>query len=268
VLDFHNFVLEHYLKAKPVDFRKTRDETLAMREQLEPMIADVPRALYDAHRAGKNLLFEGAQGTLLDIDHGTYPFVTSSNCVAGAAAAGAGVGPQMLHYVLGITKAYTTRVGSGPFPTELDDDIGEQLRTRGKEFGSVTGRPRRCGWFDAAALKRSVQINGVSGLCITKLDVLDGVEALQVGVGYNFGGERIDILPSGADASAGCEPIYEEIPGWTQTTLGITRYGDLPANARNYLKRIEQACGVPIDMISTGPDRDETIVLRHPFDPA
>ena len=265
VLDFHNFVLQHYLKASPVDFGKTRDETLAIREQLAPMVADVPRALYDAHTAGKNLLFEGAQGTLLDIDHGTYPYVTSSNCVAGAAAAGAGVGPQMLHYVLGITKAYTTRVGSGPFPTELEDDIGEQLRTRGKEFGSVTGRPRRCGWFDAAALKRSVQINGVSGLCITKLDVLDGVEALQVGVGYNVGGERIDILPSGADALAHCEPIYEEIPGWTQSTVGITRYEDLPVNARNYLKRIEQTCGVPVDMISTGPDRDETIVLRHPF---
>ncbi|MEO8007608.1 MAG: adenylosuccinate synthase [Betaproteobacteria bacterium] len=267
VLDFHNFVLEHYLKAKPVDFQTTRDETLALREQLAPMIADVPRALYDAHRAGKNLLFEGAQGTLLDIDHGTYPYVTSSNCVAGAAAAGAGVGPQMLHYVLGITKAYTTRVGSGPFPTELDDDIGEQLRTRGKEFGSVTGRPRRCGWFDAAALKRSVQINGVSGLCITKLDVLDGVEALQVGVGYKVGIEQIDILPSGADALSDCDPIYEEIPGWTQSTVGITRYEDLPANARNYLKRIEQACGVPVDMISTGPDRNETIVRRHPFEP-
>ena len=267
VLDFHNFVLEHYLKAKPVDFQTTHDETLALREQLAPMIADVPRALYDAHRAGKNLLFEGAQGTLLDIDHGTYPYVTSSNCVAGAAAAGAGVGPQMLHYVLGITKAYTTRVGSGPFPTELDDDIGEQLRTRGKEFGSVTGRPRRCGWFDAAALKRSVQINGVSGLCITKLDVLDGVEALQVGVGYRVGIEQIDILPSGADALSDCDPIYEEIPGWTQSTVGITRYEDLPTNARNYLKRIEQACGVPVDMISTGPDRNETIVRRHPFKP-
>ncbi len=267
VLDFHNFVLAHYLKAKPVDFQTTHDETLALRDQLAPMIADVPRALYDAHRAGKNLLFEGAQGTLLDIDHGTYPYVTSSNCVAGAAAAGAGVGPQMLHYVLGITKAYTTRVGSGPFPTELDDDIGEQLRTRGKEFGSVTGRPRRCGWFDAAALKRSVQINGVSGLCITKLDVLDGVEALQVGVGYRVGIEQIDILPSGADALSDCDPIYEEIPGWTQSTVGITRYEDLPTNARHYLKRIEQACGVPVDMISTGPDRNETIVRRHPFKP-
>ena len=266
VLDFHNFVLQHYFKVAPVDLAKTRDETLAMRDQLEPMLADVPRALFEAHAAGKNLLFEGAQGTLLDIDHGTYPYVTSSNCVAGAAAAGAGVGPQMLHYVLGITKAYTTRVGSGPFPTELEDDIGEQLRARGKEFGSVTGRPRRCGWFDGAALKRAVQINGVSGLCITKLDVLDGVEALQVGVGYKVGNETIDILPSGADASANCEPIYEEIPGWTQSTVGITRYEDLPANARRYLKRIEQACGVPIDMISTGPDRDETIVLRHPFE--
>ena len=265
VLHFHNFVLEHYLKSKPVDFQKTLDETLALRDQLAPMIADVPRALYDAHHAGSNLLFEGAQGTLLDVDHGTYPFVTSSNCVAGAAAAGAGVGPQMLHYVLGITKAYTTRVGSGPFPTELNDATGEQLRTRGKEFGSVTGRPRRCGWFDAAALKRSVQINGISGLCITKLDVLDGVETLKIGIGYRRGNDHIDILPSGADALAGCEPIYEDIAGWTQSTVGITRHEDLPINARLYLKRIEQVCGVPVDMISTGPDRKETIVLRHPF---
>jgi len=265
-LDLHNFVLTGYLKAKAVDFAKTRDESLALAEQLKPMVADVPRALYEANRAGKNLLFEGAQGTLLDIDHGTYPFVTSSNCVAGAAAAGSGVGPQMLHYVLGITKAYTTRVGSGPFPTELNDDTGEQLRTRGREFGSVTGRPRRCGWFDAAALKRSVQINGVSGLCITKLDVLDGVEALQVGVGYRVNGEVIDILPAGADALESCEPIYEEIPGWSQSTVGIKRHEDLPAAARNYLRRIEETCGVPVDMISTGPDREETIVLRHPFE--
>ena len=266
VLDFHNFVLTHYLKSKPVDLAQTRDETLALAEQLRPMVADVPRALYEASRAGKNLLFEGAQGTLLDIDHGTYPFVTSSNCVAGAAAAGSGVGPQMLHYVLGITKAYTTRVGSGPFPTELNDDTGEQLRTRGREFGSVTGRPRRCGWFDAAALKRSVQINGVSGLCVTKLDVLDGVEALQVGVGYRVNGETIDILPAGADAIENCEPIYEEIPGWTESTVGIKRFDDLPKAARSYLKRLEETCGVPVDMISTGPDREETIVLRHPFE--
>jgi adenylosuccinate synthase len=264
-LDLHNFVLEHYLKAAPVDLSRVVDETLALAEQLLPMVADVPRALYEANKAGSNLLFEGAQGTLLDIDHGTYPFVTSSNCVAGAAAAGSGVGPQMLHYVLGITKAYTTRVGSGPFPTELNDDTGEQLRNRGREFGSVTGRPRRCGWFDAAALKRSVQINGVSGLCITKLDVLDGVEDLQVGVGYRVNGETIDILPAGADAIENCEPIYEEIPGWTQSTVGIKRYEDLPKAAQNYLKRLEAVCGVPVDMISTGPDREETIVLRHPF---
>jgi len=264
-LDLHNFVLTQYLKAEPVDLARTRDETLALAEQLRPMVADVPRELYDANRAGKNLLFEGAQGTLLDIDHGTYPFVTSSNCVAGAAAAGSGVGPQMLHYVLGITKAYTTRVGSGPFPTELNDDTGEQLRTRGREFGSVTGRPRRCGWFDAAALKRSVQINGVSGLCVTKLDVLDGVEELQVGVGYRVNGETLDILPAGADAIENCEPIYEEIPGWTGSTVGIKRYEELPKAARHYLKRLEETCGVPVDMISTGPDREETIVLRHPF---
>jgi adenylosuccinate synthase len=265
VLDLHNFVLTRYLKAEAVDLAKVRDETLALADQLKPMVADVPRALYEANKSGDNLLFEGAQGTLLDIDHGTYPFVTSSNCVAGAAAAGSGVGPQMLHYVLGITKAYTTRVGSGPFPTELNDDTGEQLRTRGREFGSVTGRPRRCGWFDAAALKRSVQINGVSGLCITKLDVLDGVEDLQVGVGYRVDGETIDILPAGADAIENCEPIYEEIPGWTESTVGIKRFEDLPGAAQHYLKRLEAVCGVPVDMISTGPDRDETIVLRHPF---
>ncbi|HWA14449.1 MAG TPA: adenylosuccinate synthase [Burkholderiales bacterium] len=265
VLDLHNFVLTRYLKAAAVDPVQVRDETLALADQLKPMIADVPRALYEANKSGNNLLFEGAQGTLLDIDHGTYPFVTSSNCVAGAAAAGSGVGPQMLHYVLGITKAYTTRVGSGPFPTELNDDTGEQLRTRGREFGSVTGRPRRCGWFDAAALKRSVQINGVSGLCITKLDVLDGVEDLQVGVGYRVDGETIDILPAGADAIENCEPIYEEIRGWTESTVGIKRFEDLPKAAQHYLKRLEAVCGVPVDMISTGPDRDETIVLRHPF---
>ena len=265
-LDYHNFVLSRYLKAPEVEFDRVRDEALALAPALTPMVADVPRALYEENRAGANLLFEGAQGTLLDIDHGTYPYVTSSNCIAGAACAGAGVGPQMLHYVLGITKAYTTRVGSGPFPTELTDDTGDQLRTRGQEFGSVTGRPRRCGWFDAAALKRSAQINGVSGLCVTKLDVLDGVEELQVGVAYRVRGETIDILPAGADALQECEPIYEEIPGWTESTVGIRRYQDLPKNARNYLKRIEEICGVPVDLISTGPDRDDSIVLRHPFE--
>jgi adenylosuccinate synthase len=229
------------------------------------MVADVPRMLYEAQKAGKNLLFEGAQGTLLDVDHGTYPYVTSSNCVAGAACAGAGIGPHLLHYVLGITKAYTTRVGSGPFPTELEDDIGRHLAERGNEFGSVTGRPRRCGWFDAAALKRSIQINGISGLCVTKLDVLDGVETLQLGVGYRLDNERRDLLPFGAEMLAECEPIYEEIPGWSENTVGLTRYDQLPRAAQRYLQRIEQICEVPVDMISTGADRAQTIVLRHPF---
>ncbi|MBI2314108.1 MAG: adenylosuccinate synthase [Betaproteobacteria bacterium] len=265
ILDYHNFVLKNYFRAPTVDFQKTMDDTLALADRIHPFIADVPRELYEANRAGKNLLFEGAQGTLLDIDHGTYPFVTSSNCVAGAAAAGSGVGPGMLHYVLGITKAYTTRVGGGPFPTELDDDVGRHLATRGNEFGATTGRPRRCGWFDAAALKRSIQINGVSGLCVTKLDVLDGVEALRIGVGYRCDGVTSDILPYGADTLAQCEPIYEELPGWKESTVGIRRFDALPGNAQSYLKRIESICGVPVDLISTGADREETIVMRHPF---
>ncbi len=265
VLDFHNFVLKNYFHAAPVDFQKTLDESLLLAERIRPMVADVPRLLFEAQKAGHNILFEGAQGTLLDVDHGTYPFVTSSNCVAGAASAGAGVGPQSLHYVLGITKAYTTRVGSGPFPTELANPIGEFLRQKGHEYGATTGRERRCGWFDAAALKRSIQINGVTGLCITKLDVLDGMESLQIGVGYRCHGEIADILPVGAEMLSACEPVYEEMPGWTQSTVGIKQFDALPANAQAYLKRIEAICGVPIDMISTGPDREETIVLRHPF---
>jgi len=265
VLDFHNFVLKNYFRQPIVDFQKTLEETLRLGERIKPLVADVPRLLYEAHKGGANLLFEGAQGTLLDVDHGTYPFVTSSNCVAGAAAAGAGIGPHLLHYVLGITKAYTTRVGSGPFPTELDDDIGRLIAERGHEFGATTGRPRRCGWFDAAALKRSIQLNGISGLCVTKLDVLDGVETLRVGVGYRMNGESRDILPFGAENLSECEPIYEDIPGWNESTLGITRFDDLPAAARQYLLRLEAICGVPIDIISTGPDREQTIVRRHPF---
>ena len=265
LLDFHNFVLEHYYKVAKVDFQKTLDETLALAPRLAPLVADVPRALYEANREGKNPLFEGAQGTLLDIDHGTYPFVTSSNCVAGAAAAGAGVGPGQLHYVLGITKAYTTRVGGGPFPTELTDEIGKYLATRGHEFGAVTGRPRRCGWFDAAALKRSIQINGVSGLCITKLDVMDGVESVKLCVGYDIAGKFSDILPVGAEELALCVPRYEEMPGWQESTVGVKSESGLPKAARDYLKRIEELTGVPIDLISTGPDREETIVRRHPF---
>jgi len=267
LLEFHNFVLEKFYKSEKVDFRKTLDETLALAPRLVPLVADVPRALYHANRAGKNLLFEGAQGALLDIDHGTYPYVTSSNCVAGAAAAGAGIGPMHLHYVLGITKAYSTRVGGGPFPTELSDDVGERLRQRGQEFGATTGRPRRTGWFDAAAMKRSIQLNGVSGLCITKLDVLDGADTLKICVGYDMGGKVSDILPVGAEEIERCVPVYEEMPGWKESTVGVKAHDRLPRPARDYLARVEQLCGVPIDMISTGPERDETIVLRHPFTP-
>ena len=266
VLDYHNFVLENYFRAQRVDYSKTLEEALSLSERIRPLVADIPRLLYSAMLAGENILFEGAQGTLLDIDHGTYPFVTSSNCVAGAAAAGSGVGPGMLHYVLGITKAYTTRVGSGPFPTELSEAVGQHLAQVGNEFGSTTGRARRCGWFDAAALKRSIQINGVTGLCITKLDVLDGLESLNIGVGYSCDNAQYDILPVGAETIAGCEPIYETLPGWKESTAGIKRLEDLPKNAQNYLKRLEEICGVPVDMISTGPERDETIILRHPFE--
>jgi adenylosuccinate synthase len=272
VLDYHNFTLKNYFHAETVDFQKTLDETLMLAERIKPMVGDVPRLLYEANKADHNLLFEGAQGTLLDIDHGTYPYVTSSNCTAGGAATGSGVGPATLHYVLGITKAYTTRVGSGPFPTELYDavdkldPVGKGLAERGHEFGSTTGRARRCGWFDAAALKRSIQINGVSGLCVTKLDVMDGMDEVRLCVGYRIDGETSDILPVGAETLAKCEPIYEDMPGWNESTVGVKSYDALPDNARKYLKRMEAVCGVPIDMISTGPDREETIVLRHPFE--
>jgi adenylosuccinate synthase len=233
--------------------------------RIKPLVADVPRLLFEASKAGKSLLFEGAQGTLLDIDHGTYPYVTSSNCVAGGAAAGCGIGPQNLHYVLGITKAYTTRVGSGPFPTELNDERGAYLAKRGNEFGATTGRPRRCGWFDGAALKRAIQINGVSGLCMMKLDVMDGMERVKLCTGYKLNGADCDILPFGADLLAQCEPVYEDMPGWTESTVGITQFDKLPKAAQNYLNRLEAVCGVPVDLISTGPDREQTIVRRHPF---
>ena len=266
LLEFHNFVLEKFYKAEKIDFQKTLDESLAFAPRLSPLVADVPRALYHANRAGKNLLFEGAQGSLLDIDHGTYPFVTSSNCVAGAAAAGAGIGPMHLHYVLGITKAYSTRVGEGPFPTELSDGVGERLRQRGQEFGATTGRPRRTGWFDAAALKRSIQLNGVAGLCITKLDVLDGAQTVKICTGYEIDGALSDILPVGAEELERCVPVYENLPGWMESTVGVKALERLPAAARTYLNRIQQLTGVPIDLISTGPERDETIVMRHPYD--
>ncbi|GAA5170510.1 adenylosuccinate synthase [Viridibacterium curvum] len=269
VLDYHNFVLTQYLGAEPVDFDVVFKQAMADAEAIRPMVADVSDLIHADHKAGKNLLFEGAQGTLLDIDHGTYPFVTSSNCVSGQAAAGSGVGPGMLHYVLGITKAYCTRVGGGPFPSELDIETpacpGYQMSTVGREFGTVTGRKRRCGWFDAAALRRSARINGLTGLCITKLDVLDGLEELQICTGYKLNGKVLDLLPIGADEVAACEPIYETMPGWSETTFGVKRWEDLPANARAYLDRLEQLCEVPIAIVSTGPERDETILKQHPF---
>jgi adenylosuccinate synthase len=264
-LDYHNFVLTQYFGATAVDPFKVIDDTLALADRLRPLITDVSYHLNSVMANGHRLLFEGAQGTLLDVDHGTYPYVTSSNTVAGAAAAGAGVAPQKLDYVLGITKAYSTRVGSGPFPTELTDATGDRLRDKGQEFGSVTGRPRRCGWFDAAGLKRAVQLNGTTGLCITKLDVLDGLPIVRLNTGYRLAGAAIDILPYGAEAVARCEPVYEEFAGWGESTFDVREWKGLPANARRYLERLSAVLGVPIDLVSTGPDREQTIVLRHPF---
>lgn len=265
VLDFHNFVLQHYFQVEPVDFQQVLDETLAMAERLRPLAADVTEQL-SVHRArGDNMLFEGAQGAMLDIDHGTYPYVTSSNTTAGGAATGTGVGPRDLDYVLGITKAYTTRVGSGPFPTELFDATGDYLVERGHEFGATTGRRRRCGWFDAVALRRSIVNNSMSGLCVTKLDVLDGLESIQVCVGYRCDSQRLEAAPVGAEALESCEPIYEDLPGWQESTVGLRHYEELPGAARAYLRRIEELTGAPIDLISTSPDRADTIVLRDPF---
>ena len=284
LLDLHNHVLQTYLGSGRfdfgdslkacmtngrVDFDAVYDEAMRHAQLLRPMMADVSRELNDAHAAGANLLFEGAQGTLLDVDHGTYPYVTSSNCVAGNAAAGAGVGPGMLHYVLGITKAYCTRVGGGPFPTELEWQTpgtpGYHMSTVGAEKGVTTGRSRRCGWFDAALLKRSAQVNGLSGLCITKLDVLDGLTELLLCTGYRMDGEVTDILPLGAEEIGRCVPIYEHMEGWSSSTVGVTEYDKLPVAARLYLQRIEQVTGVPIHMVSTSPDRDHTIMMRHPY---
>jgi adenylosuccinate synthase len=262
-------LLKPYLKDGQVQFQPVFDEAMKHAELLKPMMADVSRELNEAHLRGDNLLFEGAQGTLLDVDHGTYPYVTSSNCVAGNASAGAGVGPGMLHYILGITKAYCTRVGGGPFPTELDWQTpgtpGYHMSTVGAEKGVTTGRSRRCGWFDAALLKRSAQVNGLTGLCITKLDVLDGLKELLLCTGYEMDGETIDILPMGADDIERCKPIYEVMEGWSQSTVGVTDYAKLPVAARLYLQRIEHVTGVPVDIISTSPDRDHTIKMRHPF---
>ena len=269
LLELHNAELTGVLGATPLALQPMLDNALGAAEALRPLMADVGYRLHNAHLQGANLLFEGAQGTLLDIDHGTYPFVTSSNCVAGNAAAGSGVGPGMLHYVLGITKAYTTRVGGGPFPTELGIDeagtVGHHLSTVGQERGVVTGRMRRCGWLDAAALKRSMIINGVSGLCITKLDVLDGLPEIRICTGYRIGRAVLDVLPLDADEVAACEPVYETLPGWNETTAGLTNWEQLPVNARRYLERMQTLIGAPIDMVSTGPDRVHTMLLRHPF---
>ncbi len=265
VLDYHNFVLTGFYKVEEVDYQATLDQALAMLEQLAPMIADVTTLLHQYRNNGARIMFEGAQGSLLDIDHGTYPFVTSSNTTAGGTATGSGFGPLYLDYVLGITKAYTTRVGSGPFPTELFDATGEHLAKKGHEFGATTGRPRRCGWFDAVALRNAVQINSVSGLCLTKLDVLDGLETIQICVGYQDASGNPVPYPVDSDDYDGLVPLYEEVPGWSDSTIGAKSLEELPVNARDYINRIEEVVGAPIDIISTGPDRVETIVLRHPF---
>lgn len=265
VLDYHNFVLQQYFKTDPVPFQATLEQYLELGEQIRPLAADVTALLEDYRRAGAQVLFEGAQGALLDIDHGTYPYVTSSNTTAGGAATGTGLGPRYFDYVLGIVKAYTTRVGAGPFPTELSDAMGEHLAKRGHEFGATTGRARRCGWFDAVFMRRSVVNNSISGLCVTKLDVLDGLDTLRICTAYRTaGGERHD-LPLGAEGYAECEPVYIDMPGWQESTVGITRWDDLPANAQAYLKKVEELVGVPVAMVSTGADRDHTIVLDDPF---
>jgi adenylosuccinate synthase len=265
ILDYHNFLLQNYYGTSPIDFSKTLDDSLRAAEIIAPITADVTQILQDLVDKGQSILFEGAQGTFLDIDHGTYPYVTSSNTVAAAASTGTGIGPRNLDYILGIVKAYTTRVGAGPFPTELFDEAGEHLGKVGAEFGATTGRPRRCGWFDAVALKRSIINSSVSGLCVTKLDVLDGLETVRICVGYGIDGERNAGIPVVVDRFADCQPIYEDIEGWSASTVGATSYDDLPAKAQNYLARIEELVDTPIDIISTGPDRKQTIIKRHPF---
>ena len=266
VMDYHNFQLTEYYKADAIDYQTVHDETMKMAEQIVPMIDDVNGILHDYREAGKNIMFEGAQGSLLDIDHGTYPFVTSSNTTAGGTATGSGFGPLYLDYVLGITKAYTTRVGSGPFPTELFCEVGKHLAEKGHEFGATTGRARRCGWFDAVALRQAVRINSVSGLCLTKLDVLDGLETIKICVSYNDKNGNPAAAPVDSDDYEKLVPVFEEVPGWTESTLGAKTLGELPEAARAYIKRIEEVVGAPIDIVSTGPDRVETIVLRHAFE--
>lgn len=265
ILDFHNFVLQHYYQTNAIDFQQVLHDTLAMGDRLRPLAADITEMLYQCWKNHENVLFEGAQGALLDVDHGTYPYVTSSNTTAGGAATGTGLGPGYINYVLGICKAYVTRVGGGPFPTELHDNTGAYLAKQGHEFGATTGRPRRCGWLDGVALRRSIQNNSVTGLCITKLDVLDGLETLRICIGYRVDGKDLSSWPLGAEAFEACEPVYETLPGWKTTTAGLRCYDDLPREAQHYLQRIEAITDTPIDIISTGADRADTIVLRNPF---
>ena len=266
VLDYHNFVLAKYFDAETVDYQQCLDQAMGYREQLQDLIGDVAARLDELRKDGKAVMFEGAQGMLLDVDHGTYPYVTSSNTTAAAAAIGSGIGPLDLDHVLGIVKAYTTRVGAGPFPTELLDAIGERLGERGHEFGATTGRPRRCGWLDIVALRRSAQVCGLRALCVTKLDVLDGLETVKICTGYELDGQQISLPPYGAEALARCEPVYETLPGWSESTEGIRDYDQLPANARRYLARMSELAGLPIEIISTSAERDDTIICRHPFD--
>jgi len=265
LLEYHNFLLQQYYHTDPVDVQQITDESLELAEQIRPMVTDVVRELHELRAQGANILFEGAQGAFLDIDHGTYPFVTSSNTTAGSVAGGSGFGPRYLDYVLGVTKAYTTRVGGGPMPTELNDEVGQHLAQRGHEFGTVTGRARRCGWLDIALLRKSIEINSMTALCITKLDVLDGLKEVKIAVSYRLGNEEWQIPPVDTQQFAACEPIYETLPGWEGTTQGVTDMNALPENAKKYLKRIEELTGIPIHILSTGPDRKETIIIKHPF---
>ncbi len=266
VMEYHNHALQHYFKADPVDYEQVLDEALAQGEQIASLVDDVPGLLHRMRAEGKSIMFEGAQGALLDIDHGTYPYVTSSTTTAGGAASGSGVGPCDLDYVLGIVKAYTTRVGAGPFPTELFDADGKHLGEKGHEFGATTGRQRRCGWLDTVALRRSLAINSVTGMCITKLDVLDGMDTIKICVAYRLDGKIVDTPPAGADRIEKCEPEYIEMPGWSESTLDASSFGELPAAAQDYLRKIEELCATPVDIISTGPDRADTIIIRHPFE--
>ena len=265
LVNYHNFMLTNYYHTDAVDYQQTLDEALRLGEQIKPMLTDVSEALYKHQAQGKNLLFEGAQGALLDIDHGTFPYVTSSSTTAGGAATGSGIGPLDLDYVLGITKAYSTRVGNGPFPSELHDAFGEHLGTKGHEFGATTGRKRRTGWFDAVAMRKSAKLNSLSGICLTKLDVLDGLEKIGICTAYRLNGGVTETAPLGADQYEQCHAIIEEMPGWNETTAGVTDFNDLPENAKAYIKRLEELIGVKVTIVSTGPDRDETIILEHPF---